>query len=258
MYLPAIVMVGYYFEKRRAFATGIAVCGSGIGNFVFAPLCEFMLHDWSWKGGMWIISGLVLNGVVFALFFRPLPATKTRRVRKDGTKSKPEVVVTSVNECGDKRSFVPSDFIMDNQNPIYRCKSVQIDKCCRESGVGVARLAFSQDMSTVHSTKHRTSTHSHKDLLRPLSRKDIFYGGSLRNLPEYKESHSQREFTAKMTVSDDSNVISQEKDCSTKSLCAKIQTFLSGSFDISLLKSPTFLIYGTSCFLCMFGKSFCM
>lgn len=29
IYLPAIVTVGYYFEKKRAFATGIAVCGSG-------------------------------------------------------------------------------------------------------------------------------------------------------------------------------------------------------------------------------------
>jgi hypothetical protein len=29
IYLPAIVTVGYYFESKRAFATGIAVCGSG-------------------------------------------------------------------------------------------------------------------------------------------------------------------------------------------------------------------------------------
>ena len=32
VFLPAIVTVGYYFEKRRAFATGIAVCGSGEYN----------------------------------------------------------------------------------------------------------------------------------------------------------------------------------------------------------------------------------
>ena len=38
MYLPSIVIVGYYFDKKRAFATGIAVCGSGIGTFLFAPL----------------------------------------------------------------------------------------------------------------------------------------------------------------------------------------------------------------------------
>jgi len=30
IYLPAVVCVGYYFESKRALATGIAVCGSGI------------------------------------------------------------------------------------------------------------------------------------------------------------------------------------------------------------------------------------
>ena len=40
MYLPSIVIVGYYFDKKRAFATGLAVCGSGIGTFLFAPLSK--------------------------------------------------------------------------------------------------------------------------------------------------------------------------------------------------------------------------
>jgi len=38
IYLPAIVSVSMYFEKRRAFATGVAVCGSGLGTFVMAPV----------------------------------------------------------------------------------------------------------------------------------------------------------------------------------------------------------------------------
>ena len=44
VYLPSIVSVGYYFEKKRALATGIAVCGSGIGTFIFAPLSEYLLQ----------------------------------------------------------------------------------------------------------------------------------------------------------------------------------------------------------------------
>ena len=38
IYLPAIVSVSMYFEERRAFATGIAVCGSGLGTFIMAPV----------------------------------------------------------------------------------------------------------------------------------------------------------------------------------------------------------------------------
>lgn len=34
IYLPAACTISFYFEKKRAFATGIAVCGSGMGGFI--------------------------------------------------------------------------------------------------------------------------------------------------------------------------------------------------------------------------------
>jgi len=49
MYLPSIVMVGFYFDKKRAMATGIAVCGSGIGTFVFAPLVSWLVETYTWR-----------------------------------------------------------------------------------------------------------------------------------------------------------------------------------------------------------------
>ena len=33
MYLPSIVIVGFYFDKKRSLATGISVCGSSIGLY---------------------------------------------------------------------------------------------------------------------------------------------------------------------------------------------------------------------------------
>lgn len=72
MYLPTIVTVGHYFKKKRALATGIAVCGSGIGGFVFAPLSQFLIETYTWKGAMWVISAIALNGVVVAGLLRPL------------------------------------------------------------------------------------------------------------------------------------------------------------------------------------------
>ena len=55
VYVPAVVAVGFYFEKRRALATGIAVCGSGIGTFVFAPLTTWLLNTFAWQGTMLIL-----------------------------------------------------------------------------------------------------------------------------------------------------------------------------------------------------------
>ena len=39
-----IVIVGYYFESKRALATGIAVCGSGVGSIILPLLSNFILN----------------------------------------------------------------------------------------------------------------------------------------------------------------------------------------------------------------------
>ncbi|XP_033760612.1 monocarboxylate transporter 12-like isoform X1 [Pecten maximus] len=71
LYLPSIVIIGVYFNKRRALATGIAVCGAGVGTFVFAPITKLLLEAYNWRGATWIMSAIVLNGVVFSAIFRP-------------------------------------------------------------------------------------------------------------------------------------------------------------------------------------------
>jgi len=42
-YVAAVVIVAYWFERRRSLATGISQCGSGIGTFIFAPLTQYLL-----------------------------------------------------------------------------------------------------------------------------------------------------------------------------------------------------------------------
>ncbi|XP_033739187.1 monocarboxylate transporter 9-like [Pecten maximus] len=71
MFLPSIVMIGIYFERRRAMAMGLAVCGAGVGNFVFAPLGKFLLEEYGWRGTMWVISAIMLNGLYIPFNFLP-------------------------------------------------------------------------------------------------------------------------------------------------------------------------------------------
>jgi len=49
MFLPSLVMVNFYFDKRRALANGISVCGTGIGTFVMAPFVNFLVSSYGWK-----------------------------------------------------------------------------------------------------------------------------------------------------------------------------------------------------------------
>ncbi|PAA70745.1 hypothetical protein BOX15_Mlig027616g1 [Macrostomum lignano] len=72
VYLPAVVTVGFWFESRRAFATGIAVCGSGIGTAIFSVLIDRTIEHFSWRGTLMILSALVLNCALAGSFMMPL------------------------------------------------------------------------------------------------------------------------------------------------------------------------------------------
>jgi MFS family permease len=72
-YVTSIVIVAYYFEKRRSLATGLAVCGTGFGTFIFAPLTIYLMDEYGWRGTLLIMAGFFLNIVVFGALMRDLP-----------------------------------------------------------------------------------------------------------------------------------------------------------------------------------------
>ena len=47
--------------KNYTFFKGIAVCGSGVGCFVFAPLANFLLDQYGWKGANLIFAALCFS-----------------------------------------------------------------------------------------------------------------------------------------------------------------------------------------------------
>jgi len=51
---------------------GIAVCGSGVGAFLFAPFCQYLLGVMDWKNTLIILAALALNCSVFGALMRPL------------------------------------------------------------------------------------------------------------------------------------------------------------------------------------------
>ena len=74
IYLPAIVSVSMYFEKKRAFATGIAVCGSGLGTFLMAPLVHELIDRHGWENAIVITGAIVLLCVLLGALLRPIPS----------------------------------------------------------------------------------------------------------------------------------------------------------------------------------------
>ncbi|XP_071454654.1 monocarboxylate transporter 5 [Hetaerina americana] len=87
IYVPAVITTGFYFEKWRALATGIAVCGSGIGTFLMAPLATFLIDSLGWRGALMIQAGIVLNCAIFGALFRPLKPIPVRVIREEDARN---------------------------------------------------------------------------------------------------------------------------------------------------------------------------
>lgn len=104
-YVAAVVIVAYYFDKRRSFATGISVCGSGIGTFIFPPIIQYLITEYGWRGCTVLLAGIFLNMCVCGALMRDLEwtthhAKQKRRNRlktKNGTSFDSFSITTSTN-----------------------------------------------------------------------------------------------------------------------------------------------------------------
>ena len=76
MYAPAVVTVGQYFTRRLNLATGICVCGSGAGSFLFAPIASGLISSYGWRGSNRVMAAFCsLLGLIMA------PNNRRRQVR---------------------------------------------------------------------------------------------------------------------------------------------------------------------------------
>lgn len=107
MYLPAVVAVGYYFESKRSLATGIAVCGSGVGTFVFAPMASALVSNYGWKGTNLVIGAIAMLCIVFGALMKPLEYSSKQKllvengneINQNGKKIDRNITEVSRNKC---------------------------------------------------------------------------------------------------------------------------------------------------------------
>ncbi|CAF1046568.1 unnamed protein product [Rotaria sp. Silwood1] len=188
IYLPSIVMVGYYFEEKRAIATGIVTAGTGIGSVIFPPLSRFLFDTFGWKVALIIQSLILLGCAVCCIFMRPLQPIRKRRIlpspeKIDETVQKIMTPASSIK--GGKMTpassikgakitptivIIPSPQDEDSRLPDVTLEVDDKRRCRTESGV---------------STKSRQSIRA-EDAVRPLYKEDVLYQGDTRDLPEFQ------------------------------------------------------------------------
>uniref|UniRef100_A0A914H0R8 Golgin subfamily A member 7/ERF4 domain-containing protein n=1 Tax=Globodera rostochiensis TaxID=31243 RepID=A0A914H0R8_GLORO len=219
IFLPAIVIVGQYFSERRAMATGIAVCGSGIGTALFGKLTPFLL-DWftdladegeAWRLFLLFLSATSLLCAFFGYFFKPLKPSKSQleqvvRITAElmGMDENERAAIITSNEKLSMALPQKRDSVEAVQLP-FVTQGVEIERFDKPSHQNGAlarkrRNTFSNRpfLSTLELLASRqaidkpSASNSNlalevgkagiTDLNRPLSRMDIFYIGSTTNL----------------------------------------------------------------------------
>lgn len=257
MYLPAIVCVTCYFEKKRAFATGIAVCGSGIGTFVLAPITEWMVSVLGWQGAMLITAGFVLNCCVFGALFRPLE--KKPIARRLTTCSFPQLP----NSNGDlRKGSLPNGTLGSNGEVCLAPLKAENLKKHSTSMQGINH--HTQHLSSNHQIRNATSmtlscgtTSSRRSSIKlrsgPLARKDVFYSGSMRNMPECVSNlYLYDVHTEEEEIKDDLEPTKLKKFLNC--LCPPVmQEAFREMMNFQLMKDVIFLMFGFSNFFTNIG-----
>lgn len=347
IYLPAIVVVGFYFESKRAMATGISVAGSGVGTFVMPIICQFSIANFGWEKTLWILAAFNFLCVLFGFLYRPLPMIDINELRdqemeplrqalskvSDGDENEEEAVESpQVNRSTSAASGANQEEDLSQDPAVQRLRSVlnEIDdgsetpksdahKVRTHAAPRSRKHTMTSNSGSQHDLKSsrgnlaenrlsRVSARSYAQSLsklsksggasnlsiamsgvdpsefaRPINRQDIFYGGSITNLKEFKQEGGNMTNYRASTLSIPRSVVGQAAsqmnlsragsriggpaiaedeeemiepfvdDGCCKVLPLSIRNAFSEMIDLQLLKDPIMLILCLSNLLGMMG-----
>ncbi|XP_063362475.1 uncharacterized protein LOC134651333 isoform X1 [Cydia amplana] len=307
IYMPAVLTVGFYFERWRALATGIALCGSGVGTFAFAPLGEYLLKTYGWRVTVVMYGGLILLCIIFGALFRPIKPVRVAladQTGDDDVARRHEEAVEKLNSMLklhsklDSGISMPAEMRFSNKvsphtwvgvanntryptaEEVFRGSNSHLSRRSSATAGTIKNTLGNRPMfitgpvaekdeddsnSNIDNTEPLISApikviqkevrprHSHADLIaRPLYRDDIFFSGSLVRLPQYTSRNSLGYHMAVTHVPTKEDT--QEEESGKCRLCPEaVKRTLATMLDVSLFRSPTFVILAVSGFFTMLG-----
>lgn len=150
---PALTMIGRYFYKKRPIANGFAMAGSPVFLSTLAPLNQYLINEFGWRGSFLILGGLLLNCCVAGALMRPLEAPPNQS-KKD--EEKPAAVASktektsaweTINKYLDLSLFKHRGFLVYLSGNVimfvgFFAPIVFLSPFAKDSGVDEYRAAF--------------------------------------------------------------------------------------------------------------------
>ncbi|XP_068450425.1 monocarboxylate transporter 2-like [Clinocottus analis] len=112
----SLTIISKYFLNRRPLANGLAMAGSPVFLCIMAPVNQYLLDKFGWRGSLLILGGLMLNCCVAGALMRPVVSHR-----------KPKKVGEQPNECtkpkiscmNNAKKFLDLTFFKDRGFVIY-------------------------------------------------------------------------------------------------------------------------------------------
>ncbi|KAA3677442.1 uncharacterized protein DEA37_0012715 [Paragonimus westermani] len=82
VYLPAITVVGHWFEQHRAFVVGFVMCGGGCGAGFLAIVIRSLSRAYTWRGTVILMAGLFAHTLLGLALFRSMHAHERIRLAR--------------------------------------------------------------------------------------------------------------------------------------------------------------------------------
>jgi hypothetical protein len=183
-----------------------------MGTFIFAPLTEYLVTEYGWRGALLIIAALVLNCMIMGALFRPVPENRPSRpvsgiapsggLSPDVSSPGAGLLTKKNNSERDLNQVISKSNLKIDSTPLHRPLSIghfTVANTAKARGKShivtsdIARLALSQPVlltssSAVadHSFKPTFGSQSLRKSSGVMYRRDIFYRGSLHNIPYHR------------------------------------------------------------------------
>ncbi|OWA50050.1 putative Monocarboxylate transporter 12 [Hypsibius exemplaris] len=226
IYLPAIVSVTQWFEARRSLATGIAVCGSGLGTVIFGWLAPLLVDEYNWDGALLFIAGIIFNCCVFGALFRPVEydvvavleptapegdedtadaesldspqdeLTELKAIEPSPRKQKISTVSLG-DRVGGNGVLSPISMLSARSETHLHFEEQKARKLSRSGASRHGSMRLTSSHGNVHGRSRLRLTEVGKDgsvtevtevgLTSPFTRKDALYTGSLSNMALFRE-----------------------------------------------------------------------
>lgn len=132
IYVPSVIVVGFYFEKWRPLATGISVCGAGIGGIVLPLILSFILKVSGWQNTFRIMGMMTICCVFCTGLYRSLEPVRVLLVN-DGEireKEKKEVPEEPCENRDFNDSFVERGVEIEDDLTFSKSTPSEINNTC--------------------------------------------------------------------------------------------------------------------------------